>query len=139
MKPVVLLDTGPLVAFLSERDADHAWAIAQFQRLQPPWLTCEAVITETTHLLRDVRGAQVAILEMIERGALQVPFDLESEAAHVRRLMSKYSDVPMSLADACLVRMAELNPTPTVLTLDRHFNIYKKNNRQAVPTFMPAE
>jgi predicted nucleic acid-binding protein len=138
MSGPVLVDAGPLIAILNPRDAHYTWANQIVEESQPPWLTCEAVISESSYLLRDIPGAQDALLETIERRAIQVPFDLDAEAAHVRRLMNKYRDLPMSLADACLVRMAELNAGSKVVTLDRHFTIYRKNNRQVIPTIMPS-
>jgi predicted nucleic acid-binding protein len=74
---------------------------------------------------------------MVERKALHVSGIVATETAQLRFLMKKYRDLPMSLADACLVRMAELNPSAKVATLDHHFTIYRKNGRQAIPTLMP--
>jgi predicted nucleic acid-binding protein len=64
---------------------------------------------------------------------------LEDEAAAIERLIAKYSDVPMALADACLVRMAEMYSRSFVLTVDGDFRVYRMNGRQMVPTLMPAE
>jgi predicted nucleic acid-binding protein len=138
MKPVVLLDTGPLVAYLSNDEAQHNWAVTEIERLEPPLLTCEAVLTEAFFLLKSVSGGTEALLELLRRSSIMVPFAIMDELAEVARLMTKYRDLPMSLADACLVRMAELNPGAKVVTLDDHFTIYRKHGRQAIPTLMPA-
>jgi predicted nucleic acid-binding protein len=137
MGAVVLVDSSPLVAYLSRREQFHRWCVDQLKQLEPPLLTCEAVITEASYLAgRHGAGAE-AVLDLIRQGVVKVSFSLSDELESIHRLISKYVDLPMSLADACLVRMAELNPAATVLTLDRHFNIYRKNNRQVVPTLMP--
>jgi len=56
----------------------------------------------------------------------------------VLKLVQKYADVPMSLADACLVRMAEMLPDPVVLTTDSDFRVYRRHSRQIVPCVMPS-
>jgi predicted nucleic acid-binding protein len=138
MSGTALIDASALVAMFNRREAHHHWASNLVDQFRPPWWTCEPVITEAAFLLASAPPSQDALLEMVERKALQVSSILASEMGRLRSLMSKYRDLPMSLADACLVCMAELNPKATVLTLDRHFTIYRKTNRQVVPTFMPA-
>lgn len=137
MRREVLLDAGPLVAFLSRRDEHHQWALAQWKARRLPLLTCEAVLTEVCFLLRSVRGGSDSVMEFIERGAVAVPFRLQDETARVRELMFRYRDVPMSLADACLVRMAEQNSGAAVWTLDSDFRRYRKHGRQRIPTLTP--
>src|SRR6185436_10647141 len=95
----VLVDAGYLVALLSRRDAHHRWAAAQPERLPPPWTTCEAALSETFHLLGAGGGPSLAAL--LQRGALVPRFDLGDEIEPVLKLLQKYADVPMSLADAC--------------------------------------
>jgi predicted nucleic acid-binding protein len=99
--------------------------------------TCEAVLSEAWYLLRLTRRGQTALLEFVERGVVSVDFALSSELAAVRRLVTRYRDRPMSLADACLVRMAELFDEAGVLTLDADFAIYRKNGRQVIPLIAP--
>lgn len=138
MSPRVILDTGPLTAFLNPRDCHHEWARKQWGRVEPPFLTCEAVIAEACFLAhRLAPGAQEAVVSLIERGVLDLSFRLADEAAAVARTMKKYNDVPMSLADACLVRLSEHHPGSVVLTLDGDFRIYRKSGREAVPVRMP--
>lgn len=135
----VILDTGPLVAFMNRRDRHHDWARGQWARVAPPFLTCEAVVAEACFLAhRLTSGAGEAVVSLVEQGVLDLSFRLADEAPRVARLMKKYDDVPMSLADACLVRMSQQNPGSVVLTLDRDFRIYRRSGRQSVPVRMPG-
>lgn len=127
------------MAFLNPRDCHHGWAREQWARVAPPFLTCEAVIAEACFLShRLASGAQEAVVSLVERGVLDLSFQLADEALAVARMMKKYHDVPMSLADACLVRMTEHHPASVVLTLDRDFRIYRRSRRQPVPVRMPV-
>jgi uncharacterized protein len=131
----VLVDAGFLVALLSRRDGNHGWAVAQASRLTPPWRTCEAVLSEGFHLLG--AGGAAALAALLRRRALVLGFDLGAEMEQVLRLVEKYENVPMSLADACLVRMTEALPDPVLLTTDGNFRIYRRHGRQAVPAVIP--
>lgn len=133
----VILDAGPLVALLNRRDRHHRWAKEQWARVLPPLICCEAVLAETCHLVRDFPRGQAAVLDLVRRGILDLSFRLIQEAASVSRLMDKYQDVPMSLADACLVRIAEHYSDGVVLTLDNDFSIYRKHGRKAIPVLTP--
>jgi predicted nucleic acid-binding protein len=135
--PGVILDTGPLVAFLNRRDRFHAWATSALADIAPPLITCEAVLSEACFLLRDLRGGSQAVLELVSSGLITVGMHLDEHAAAVRRLMVRYASVPMSLADACLVRLAETAGDVRVLTLDRDFRVYRRHGRQVVPAIMP--
>ena len=137
MKEVVLLDTGPLVAFLNRADRFHEWAKAQWERIRPPMLTCEAVLAEACFLVRKLPGGSQAVIELLNRGVIQIPFKVEEEAVSVGKLLGRYADVPMSLADACLVRMAERHANSHVLTLDWDFRIYRKHRRHMIPITTP--
>jgi len=99
-----IIDTGPLIAFLDRREAHHGWMAEQARTLALPWLLCEAVLAESWHLLRKLPVAQDALLEMVENGLLKVEFALSDDIEAVRLLRQKYRDIPMSLADACLVK-----------------------------------
>lgn len=132
-----ILDTGPLVALLSARDRYHEWAKSSFGEVTPPALTCEAVLAEAWHLLRGTTNGQRALLDLIGSGTVAVEFALMAELQSVRRLLLRYRDRPMSLADACLVRLAELFDDATVVTLDGDFAVYRKNGRQAIPLVSP--
>ena len=136
-----LLDTGPLVAFFDRSDADHPWAKQQWAHATTPMLTCEAVLAEAAYLLQERAGLQGnKLLELLERKVLAVPFRLEEHATPVARLLEKYSDNGMQLADACLVRMSELHRECLVFTLDRRdFRIYRRFERKVIPLVAPAK
>ena len=131
----VLVDAGFLVALLSRRDANHHWAAAQAERLPPPWRSCDAALSEAFHLL-GARGVS-GLTALLRRRAVVSAFHLGEEVEEVLALMQKYADLPMSLANACLVRMTEALTDPILLTTDTDFRIYRRHSRQAVPSVMP--
>jgi predicted nucleic acid-binding protein len=133
----VLVDTGPLVAFLSESEANHEWAAAKFKELPAPYLTCEPVLTEAFFLVCRHSGGVRRFFDLLSSGLLEVDFSVLREWQALWKLIDKYEDLPMSLADACLVRLAELNPGASVFTFDTHFLVYRKNLRQHIPVIMP--
>ena len=135
----VFLDTGPLVALLNGRDKHYDWAKLQWSQAVPPLLTCEPVLSEACFLLRATPGGNDAVMELLRRHVVEVAFHLEDHVEAVARLIRKYASVPMSLADGCLVRMAELSAESTILTLDRDFRLYRKSGRHVVPVIMPKE
>jgi uncharacterized protein len=135
MAASVLADTGFLVALLNRRDTRHRWAVEQASRFSPPWSTCEAVLSEAFHLLRGRGGPSLSAL--LRRRALLVGFALADDLESVIRLMQKYADVPMSLADACLVRMTETRSNALIPTADADFRIYRRHGRQVVPCALP--
>lgn len=137
MAALVLADAGPLVAALRKRDRQHAWAHAQLAARSAPLLTCEAVLSETFYLLQGVSGGRDALAALIERGLLEVRFDFQDEREATLRLLRKYSDTPMSFADACLVRMSELHRNSLVFTLDHDFAAYRRNGRDRIPLIAP--
>lgn len=139
MIKATIADTSVIVALLYEKDEWHEWTKKEAGNLPPPFLTCEAVITEASHLLYGKPQAQKNLLAFLEEGFIEIPFSLSAEAAKVQTLMQKYADVPMDLADACLVRMSELIKNAVVFTLDGDFLIYRKNGRQEIPTIIPNE
>lgn len=136
MTPIAV-DTGPIVALLNARDRHHAWARKTFSILEPPLLTCEAVMAEACHLLRRLQGGGAAALALMTAGVLEIHFDLASEIAAVRALMTRYESVPMSLADASLVRIAELDARTQIVTLDSDFSIYRRAGRHPLKVLMP--
>jgi len=135
MAASVLVDAGFVIALLSRRDRHHRWAVAQSPGLPPPWKTCDAVLSEAFHLLGS-RG-RPALSALLRRGAVVLAFELADELDRVLNLMQKYADVPMSLADACLVRMSETLADPVILTTDADFRIYRRHGRQIVPCMTP--
>ena len=133
----IIVDTGPLVALLNARDEHHEWAKAAMDAVEPPLITCEAVLTEAAYLVRKLRGGPEAVLDLVTRQVLRVDFRVDNELLALRTLVSRYASVPMSLADACLVRMAELRPRAAVLTLDADFQVYRRSGRLTIPLISP--
>jgi uncharacterized protein len=131
----VLVDAGFLVALLSRRDTHHNWAVSQASRSFPPWKTCEAALSEAFHLL-GTRGAP-ALSALMRRRSVVVAYALADDFEATLTLVRKYADVPMSLADACLVRMTEIFPDPAVLTTDTDFRIYRRHSRNIIPCVTP--
>ena len=138
MRNQVILDTGPLVALLNRRDRHHQWAKDNWAEIAPPLLTCESILAEACFLVQPFTRGTTAVLEMVRRSVLDLSFRLAEESAAVARLLKKYQDVPMSLADGCLVRMAEQHPESVVFTLDSDFKIYRKYRRQRIPILSPT-
>ena len=134
----LLVDTGPLVALLSRRDRHHSWVREVLDTVEPPVFTCEAVVSEACFLLGRISGGRDAVLELLASHVIDIDFQLANELVAVRALMQKYVSVPMALADACLVRMSELDPTSVILTLDSDFRVYRRNRRQVIPAIMPG-
>src|SRR5690348_12158013 len=124
----VLVDAGFVIALLSKRDEYHGWAVTHAAELSPPWFTCEAVLSEAFHLLGSEGVRNLG--ELLRRGALLSTFSVGENVEPVVKLMEKYSDVPMSFADACLVRMTEILADPVLLTTDADFRLYRRQGRQ---------
>jgi predicted nucleic acid-binding protein len=137
VKRGIIVDTGPIVAFLSRRDQHHEWALAQLAEITPPLLTCEAVLSEACFLLGRAKTGARGVLELVQRNLISPIFRLEEEVAPITKLMERYANVPMSLADACLVRMTEQRSGSAVLTLDSDFRTYRRHGRQAIPLIAP--
>ncbi len=137
MKNQIILDTGPLVAFLNKRDNYHNWAEYQLSFVSDGVITCEAVITEACFLVRNIPKGQETVLTLLKRGLIKIAFDIEDEVEAIAKLMKKYKNVPISFADACLIKMSEQRDNSTVMTLDSDFKIYRRNRVNVIPTIMP--
>ncbi len=131
------LDTGPIVALLNRRDSFHEWARDELDSLEPPLFTCEAVLSEACFLLRHIASGPDAVLALVDRGILRVDFRLADHVSALRKLLSKYKSVPMSLADACLVRMADIDAGLSIVTIDSDFHIYRRMGRHPIPLVAP--
>jgi predicted nucleic acid-binding protein len=134
-----IADTGPLVAFLDRGERHHAWAAERVKELSAPLLVCEPVLAEAMYLLSGLPKAQDVLFGLLENSALRIAFRIEEHAAALRALHRKYRDRPMSLADACIVRMAELFDQHRVLTLDSDFSIYRKHGREPLELIRPLD
>ena len=134
----ILVDAGPVIALLRERDEHHAWAVAQFARWNR-FVTCEPVIAEICARLTFYKNDPRVVLEMILAGTLRLDFDLEDSAGRVESLMEKYSP-GMDLADACLVAMTELEEDCLVVTTDTNdFSTYRRHSRDVIPFRSPLK
>jgi uncharacterized protein len=134
-----ILDTGPLVAFLDRAEQHHRWVAERIEEPNTPLLVCEPVLAEAMHLLARFSRAQDALFGLFENGALTIAFHINEHISALRKLQQKHRDRPMSLADACIVRMAEIYERHAVLTLDSDFSVYCKHGRVPLVLIHPAE
>lgn len=131
-----IADTGFLVAFINLNDKHHAWATQIAADVTEPLLTCEAVLAETAFHLESTS----IVLAMVNEGLVALDFDCRDHLVQLTRLAERYSDRNPDLADLCLVRMSELFPKHSVITIDRtDFRIYRRNKREAIPIVCPPE
>lgn len=137
MSRAAIADTGPLVAFLDRAERHHAWAAERVKELAAPLLVCEPVLAEAMYLLAGVPRAQDMLFSLLDNGALRIAFHIEEHVPALRVLQRKYRGRPMSLADACIVRMAELFDRHEVLTLDSDFAVYRKHGRGPLALVRP--
>ena len=124
--PGILLDTGPLVALLSKDDAAHSRAVRLFGDCLPPFRCCEAVLAEACFLMRKVhRAGPAEVITLARKGVYEVALSLDGHWSEVETLLKKYADRPISLADASLIRCAEVHEEPRILTFDTDFSVYR--------------
>jgi uncharacterized protein len=122
----VLVDTGPLVALLDRSDNHHREIVQALGRLEDPLVSVWPVVVEAMYLLSFSSQAQRALWEILETGAVRLLALDESDIPAMKSLMDKYRDLPMDMADAALVRVAEREGIRRVLTLDqRDFAVYR--------------
>jgi len=133
----VVVDTGPIVASLIAADGRHEWTSEQLSILSPPLLTCEAVLSEAAFILERLKGDPGAVAALVQKGVLKIAFSVQDQAAQLHALMRRYRNVPMSLADACLVRMTELLDDAVVMTFDADFRVYRRHRRAVIPLLAP--
>ena len=137
MTATVILDTGPWVALHCRDECHHGWAMEQFAQHAGPFITCEAVVTETCFLLARAGFDPAKALALVERGVVRIGMLLGDEASAVRKLFERYDNVPASLADACLIRLSELYDDSRVLTLDSDFHVYRRHGRKVIALLRP--
>ena len=136
--PAAIVDTGPLVAFFDRSERQHRWTAERIEELDAPLLVCEPVLAETMYLLVPFSKAQDTLFSLLENGAIRIAFHVEDHVAELRLLCETYRDRPMSLADACIVRMAEIHERHAVLTLDADFSVYRKHGRVPLSLICPG-
>ena len=131
-----IADTGFLVAFVNRGDAYHEWALTIAQQITEPLLTCEAVLAETAFHLEDSE----LVFAMLSDGLVSLAFDCNDHLPQLAALAKRYRDRQPDLADLCLIRMSELFPKHSVVTIDRaDFRVYRRNKREAIPLITPPE
>jgi predicted nucleic acid-binding protein len=129
-----IADTGFLVAFANRNDRHHDWARHVAAEVTAPALTCEAVLAETAFHLENAS----LTLALITDGLVTIEFDVRSHLPQIAALAKRYADRNPDLADLCLIRMSELHPRHSVLTVDRtDFRIYRRNKRETIPLVCP--
>ncbi len=129
-----IADSGFLIALLDRLDTFHGWAAGVLEIEPPPYLVCEPVCAEVAAVL----GTPRPVIEMLERGDLLLDFAMGEQLIPIGRLLRKYSDRPMDLADACVVRMSELHRVSKVLTVDvSDFTVYRRFGKQRIPCEFP--
>jgi predicted nucleic acid-binding protein len=131
-----IADTGFLVAFANRNDRHHSWAVTLAERITEPLLTCEAVLAEAAFHLRSTP----VVLAMLQEELVTLAFDLRDHLTQLALLAKRYANRRPDLADLCLIRMSELHPQHSVLTVDREdFRVYRRNKREAIPIVCPPE
>ena len=129
-----IADTGFLVAFANRSDVHHSWAVELAERVTEPLLTCEAVLAEASFHLRSVP----LVLSMLTEGLVALAFDVDDNVAPLSALATRYADRKPDLADLCLIRMSELHPRHSVITVDKaDFRVFRRNKREAIPLICP--
>lgn len=131
-----IADTGFLVAFANRSDSHHDWAVGVAEQVTEPLLTCEAVLAEAAFHL----GSVSLVLAMIREGLVTLAFDCNDHLPQLEALAQRYADRQPDLADLCLIRMSELNPRHSVITVDREdFRVYRRNKRETIPLLCPPD
>lgn len=136
----VLIDTGPLIAYVNKRDQYHRWAVRQFNTLKQPFYSCEAVFTETVYQLLSMRTNPDKVLEYVTQGDIKIQpiFSNLDSQKRIRQIISKYGDLPCDFADACLLNIYERSSQPAkIFTLDSDFSIYRTQTGQSISLIIP--
>jgi predicted nucleic acid-binding protein len=133
---VLILDSGPMIAWFCPRDEHHAWARQTLAQLPSGIIVCEAVLAEVCHVAARDGVARGKVVEFAVRGRLALA-SLAGELPRVGELLNQYAERPMDFTDACVVRLAEIHVGAVVCTTDRDFLFYRKNRREEIPLLAP--
>ncbi len=129
-----IADTGFLVAFANRQDECHQWAVEIASQVTEPLLTCDAVLAEAAFHLKD----SALVLTMVQEGLVTSTFRVTEHLAHLIRLAERYANREPDLADLCIIRLSELHPRHTVITVDvSDFQVYRRNKRERIPLLFP--
>jgi uncharacterized protein len=122
------------VAFGNQGDHHHAWAVDIAKNITEPLITCEAVLAEAAFHL----GSSSYVLSLVRSEMLRLSFDLTRNLEQLTELARRYDDRRPDLADLCIIRMSELYPKHTVITVDEgDFRVFRRNKREAIPILCP--
>jgi predicted nucleic acid-binding protein len=129
-----IADTGFIVAFARANDQHHPWALDVAKEITEPLLTCEAVLAEAAFHLE----SSSYVLSLVEDELVQLAFDFSENLQQLQDLARRYADRKPDLADLCLIRMSELYPRYSVITVDESdFRVYRRNKRETIPLLCP--
>ena len=129
-----IADTGLIVAFGSRTDRHHDWAVELARSITEPLLTCEAVLAEAAFHL----ASSSYVLNLLEDEMVRIAFDCNRHLSRLKELALRYEDRNADLADLCLIRMSEIYPKHSIITVDEaDFRIYRRNKRDVIPTICP--
>ncbi len=135
---MIIVDSGPIVALINPRELHHQWARAAIRQIKEPLLTCDAVLSEALFLVSRTPNGIRRFTDILASGATQSDFATAGNQRELTALIRKYRSLPMSFADACLVRMVEIHDGAVVLTVDSHFRVYRKNGSELISVLMPS-
>ena len=130
---MILTDTGFWYAFFNSRDKYHKQTVYLMQNLNEGLITTWPVITETSYLLEKALGvsSQLRFISALESDYIEIPDITKQNLGRIQELINKYADLPMDLADASLVILAEELGHGRILSTDmRDFNTYRWKNHQ---------
>lgn len=128
-------DSGFLVAFANRRDLHHRWAVDVASRVDRALLTCDAVLAETAFHLE----SSSLVLAMVQEGLVLPQFVVSDHLSRLAELAKRYSDRKPDLADLCLIRISELNPSlPVITTNVGDFQVYRRGRREIIPLLHPS-
>lgn len=130
----IIVDAGSIVGLIDRRDQYHSWCKIKAANLKYPFYICESVLFECFHLLEPVSKGTSSLLGFLQRDLIQVKFSYQEYANVVNEIIAKYSDLPASFADACLVAMYEIMRTPRVFTV---FSIFRNADNQPLSLISP--
>lgn len=133
----ILIDTGPIVAFLNKNDQHHSYVEEQMRHFPPPFYTCEAVVTECFFLMSRVPQGEDKLIELLESSHIQLESIYTNQSKKIHRFVQQYSNIPMSFADACLVQIAEVSDVSLIFTLDKDFQIYRSSKGAPLSLISP--
>ncbi|TVR18015.1 MAG: PIN domain-containing protein [Balneolaceae bacterium] len=133
----IFIDTGPVVAFLNKNDQHHSFVEQQMRNYPPPFYICEAVVTESFFLMSRVPNGEEKLIELLETPHIQLESSYSNQPRQIHEFVKKYSNIPMSFADACLVQMAEKSKDSLIFTIDRGFQMYRSSNGNPLSLISP--